>query len=178
MRDRIYRGGHSPPCFTARRGGCVTKKISRSHLSGRRRGGFPFVRDRKTTPSSRSFHDRSATPPCGEARRGMATPVNSVSRSRFSLALSIRSRALDSVSPFDLVSTLDSISPLDSSRPLNSITPLKAAISNTPVPTIGHFPREFIAISRRFTIPCPTTLSNSTTSDWKNCCLTPCGGLK
>src|SRR5262249_52868084 len=40
-------------------------------------GWFSFALDRKTTPSSRSaeasrhFVDRSATPPCGDARRGM-----------------------------------------------------------------------------------------------------------
>ena len=39
---------------------------------------FLFVLNRKTTPSSRSaeasrdFIDRSATPPCGDVRRGIA----------------------------------------------------------------------------------------------------------
>src|SRR5437016_1496200 len=33
---------YSPPCTTARRGGCVIKKIWRSHRSRRSRGGFPF----------------------------------------------------------------------------------------------------------------------------------------
>src|SRR6267143_2566350 len=65
---RMFRSGHSPPCITARRGGCVIKKISRSHRSRRSRGGFPFCIHRKTTPASRSedaarhFIDRSATP--------------------------------------------------------------------------------------------------------------------
>src|SRR6266513_1764300 len=42
-------------------------------------GWFSFGLSRKTTPSSRSeeasryLFDRSATPPCGDARRGMAT---------------------------------------------------------------------------------------------------------
>src|SRR5260370_760629 len=45
---------YSPPCVTARRGGCVINKTSRSHRSRRSRGGFPFVFDRKTTPASRS----------------------------------------------------------------------------------------------------------------------------
>src|SRR5438105_3002555 len=41
---------------------------------------FLFVLNRKTTPASRlseasrRFIDRSATPPCGDARRGMASP--------------------------------------------------------------------------------------------------------
>src|SRR6266446_5011674 len=44
-------------------------------------GWFSFCSDRKTTPSSRSadasryFLDRSATPPCGNARRGVAPTV-------------------------------------------------------------------------------------------------------
>src|SRR5260370_14171340 len=44
---------YSPPCITARRGGCVFNKMSRSHRSRRSRGGFPFVLNRKTTPASR-----------------------------------------------------------------------------------------------------------------------------
>src|SRR6266487_5817497 len=41
-------------------------------------GWFSFCSHRKTTPASRlaeasqSFFDRSATPPCGDARRGIA----------------------------------------------------------------------------------------------------------
>src|SRR6266446_10767946 len=44
-------------------------------------GWFSFWSHRKTTPSSRSadasryFLDRSATPPCGDARRGVAPTV-------------------------------------------------------------------------------------------------------
>ena len=77
--ESIVMRCHSPPCITARRGGCVIKKISRSHRSRRSRGGFLFIH-RKTTPASRSedaarhFIDRSAIPPCGDARRGMAAP--------------------------------------------------------------------------------------------------------
>src|SRR5262249_22403070 len=43
----------------------------------RSRGSFPSVLNRKTTPASRSadaaqhFTGRSATPPCGDARRGI-----------------------------------------------------------------------------------------------------------
>jgi hypothetical protein len=87
LRARIEIGRNSPPCITARRGGGVIKKISRSHRNRRRRGGFPFVLDRKTTPSSRpaeaSRHliDREATPPCGDARRGVAPDFNSFTRS-------------------------------------------------------------------------------------------------
>ena len=40
---RMFQTGHSPPCITARRGGCVIKKISRSDRSGRSRGGFPYA---------------------------------------------------------------------------------------------------------------------------------------
>src|SRR5262249_16800328 len=48
---------------------------------GRRRGGVPCPNDRNTTPSSRKtdaaqyFLDRSATPPRGDARRGI-TPFH------------------------------------------------------------------------------------------------------
>src|SRR5262249_21991764 len=68
------------PLLASRQGGegCVIKKISRSRRSSRSRGGFPFALNRKTTPASRSaevsrhFSYRSATPPCGDARRGVA----------------------------------------------------------------------------------------------------------
>src|SRR5438552_3995739 len=62
------------PLHHRKEGGCAIKKISRSHRSRRSRGGFPFCIHRKTTPASRSedaarhFIDRSATPPCGDAR--------------------------------------------------------------------------------------------------------------
>src|ERR1051326_2812228 len=70
------------------------KKISRSHRSGRNRGGFPFGLTRKTTPASlsaeasRHFVNRSATPPFlrlraaalalrgGDARRGILPSDN------------------------------------------------------------------------------------------------------
>src|SRR5437588_8256809 len=52
--EKIGIKHYSPPCITARRGGCVINKISRSHQSRRSRGGFPFVLNRKTTPASRS----------------------------------------------------------------------------------------------------------------------------
>jgi hypothetical protein len=74
---------YSPPCITARRGGCVIKKISRSHRSGRRRGGFPFVligkppRPRDKRMLRDVFLDRSATPPCDDARRGILLDSNS-----------------------------------------------------------------------------------------------------
>src|SRR5262245_62481935 len=50
---------------------------------GRRRGGVPCPSDRNTTPSSRKadaaqyFLDRSATPPRGDARRGIRHFENS-----------------------------------------------------------------------------------------------------
>src|SRR5262249_2012022 len=71
--QRLY----APPGITARRGGCVIKKIWRSQQNRRSRGGFPFVLNRKTTPASRSadaaqhFTGRSASPPCSDARRGI-----------------------------------------------------------------------------------------------------------
>src|SRR6478735_4989241 len=55
----------------------------RSHISSRRRGGVHCRFDRKTTPSSRKadasryFLDRAATPPCGDARRGICLTDNS-----------------------------------------------------------------------------------------------------
>src|SRR5206468_3886051 len=57
------------------------QKMLRSLLSGRSRGGFPFVFNRKTTPASRSaeasrhLFNRSATPPCSDARRGICQPT-------------------------------------------------------------------------------------------------------
>ena len=74
--NKLELGRYSPPCIAAR-GGCVIKKISRSLRSRRSRGGFHFGFNRKTTPASlsaealRYFLDRSATPPCGDARRGL-----------------------------------------------------------------------------------------------------------
>src|SRR5437899_4783494 len=41
--DKIGISRYSPPCTTARRGGCVINKISRSHRSRRSRGGFPSI---------------------------------------------------------------------------------------------------------------------------------------
>ena len=57
--------------------GCVIKKMSRSHRSRRSRGGFPFVsvgkppRPRDQRMLRDIFIGRSATPPCGDARRGI-----------------------------------------------------------------------------------------------------------
>ena len=53
------------------------RKISRSHKADAAGVVFLFVFIRKTTPASRSvdasrcFLNRSATPPCGDARRGL-----------------------------------------------------------------------------------------------------------
>src|SRR6476646_7225656 len=64
--------------IAARRGGRAIKKISRSISLSRGRGGFPIESTMNTTPSARatvaSQHllDRAATPPRGDARRGIA----------------------------------------------------------------------------------------------------------
>ena len=47
--DTRFRRANSPPCITARRGGCVTNQMVRSHRKRRSRGGFP----------SRSFHSEN-----------------------------------------------------------------------------------------------------------------------
>src|SRR5437899_12103885 len=47
--DTRFRRANSPPCITARRGGCVTNQMARSHRKRRSRGGFP----------SRSFHSEN-----------------------------------------------------------------------------------------------------------------------
>src|SRR4030095_6560298 len=61
-------------------GGCVIKKISRSHRIGRSRGGLPLVFILFSSENHPGFAisggfaiflDRSATPPCGDARRGL-----------------------------------------------------------------------------------------------------------
>src|SRR5215831_1191029 len=83
FRGVILKTANSPPRITARRGGGVIKKIVRSLLYERRRGGVPCPIDRNTTPSSRKadaaqyFLDRSATPPRGDARRGIRHFENS-----------------------------------------------------------------------------------------------------
>src|SRR4029077_6372756 len=70
--------GNSPPCITARRGGWVNKEILRSHRNRRGRGGFPLRSQSENHPvlalaeASRLLFCRSATPPCGDARRGIA----------------------------------------------------------------------------------------------------------
>ena len=80
----------SPPCITAaerkrgsaqpqkRRGGCASQKISRSVRRSRSRGGFPIEDEAENHPGCVSFGgfatfiDDAATPPCGDARRGMS----------------------------------------------------------------------------------------------------------
>src|ERR1700756_5702971 len=72
-------GEGSPPCITARRGGCVIN-IDREATKADADGVVFRSCGRKTTPSSlskvasRHFIDRSATPPCGDARRGAICP--------------------------------------------------------------------------------------------------------
>ena len=74
----------TPPCGDARRGACVIKKILRSHRLRRRRGGFPLLYESENHPGLAIsggfalFLDRSATPPCGDARRGLCLiPIRS-----------------------------------------------------------------------------------------------------
>src|SRR5262245_59577613 len=82
VRCVILTRSNSPPRITARRGGGVTKEMARSLLIGGRQGGVPCPIDRNTTPSSRKptlrayFLDRSATPPRGNARRGIRLVEN------------------------------------------------------------------------------------------------------
>src|ERR1051326_5716424 len=73
-----WNRAYSPPCITARRGGLRHQKKFRVASEADAAGVvFLFLLNRKTTPSSRSteaslyFIDRSATAPCGGARRGM-----------------------------------------------------------------------------------------------------------
>src|SRR5215813_2569920 len=75
--SRSFGLAYSPPCITARRGGRAINKMSRS-LCDREAGVvFRLRTKRKTTPSasvlvaSRHFINDAATPPCGDARRGM-----------------------------------------------------------------------------------------------------------
>src|SRR5689334_5623293 len=74
----------SPPCITARRGGCVIKKFREATKADAAGVVFLFVFIRKTTPASPSvdasqcFLNRSATPPCGDARRGRFAPFQFV----------------------------------------------------------------------------------------------------
>src|SRR6266581_6820112 len=90
-------GGDSPPCITARRGGrAIKKNIAKPPLIAAKRkrvsaqpqemtGWFSDENKRKTTPSasasvaSRHFLDDASTPPCGDARRGVA-PFQFVAR--------------------------------------------------------------------------------------------------
>src|SRR5438093_9828542 len=67
------------PLLASPQGGvaCVIKKISRSHDADAAGVVFLFLLIRKTTPASlsadasRHFIDCSASPPCGDARRGI-----------------------------------------------------------------------------------------------------------
>src|SRR5215510_8980565 len=86
---RVAGERYSTPCITAKEGGCVIKKISRSHRSRRSRGGFPLVsigkppRPRDQRMLRDIFIDRAATPPCRDARRGIALTARSSSKGGF-----------------------------------------------------------------------------------------------
>src|SRR5262249_34537435 len=78
LRSRVY----SPPCITARRGGCVSRKYCEAAETDAAGVVFLCVLNRKTTPASLTFGccaaflNRSATPPCGDARRGITLNCN------------------------------------------------------------------------------------------------------
>src|SRR5262249_4335914 len=89
LRGVIFKRANSPPRITARRGGGVPKKTARSRLIDAAGGVFlvpsigtpprPFLRLRagafalrgEKRMLARYFLDRSATPPRGDARRGV-----------------------------------------------------------------------------------------------------------
>src|SRR5204863_4402601 len=79
--EKIGIKRYSPPCITARRGGRAIQKISRSIRLSRGRGGFPMnpkgkpPRLRLLRWLRQIFFDDAATPPCGDARRGI-TPYH------------------------------------------------------------------------------------------------------
>ena len=68
------------PLHHRKRGGCVIKKFREATKADAAGVVFLYVFIRKTTPASRSvdasryFLNRSATPPCGDARRGLFAP--------------------------------------------------------------------------------------------------------
>src|ERR1051326_771913 len=69
--------GKFPSLHKARRGGCVLNKMSRSHRKDAAGVVFLFSSQSENHPglaaadTSRHFIDRSATPPCVDARRGI-----------------------------------------------------------------------------------------------------------
>ncbi len=68
---------HSPPCITARRGGRAINKCCKASDGCEAGVVFRLRTKRKTTQpasvsvASRNFINDAATPPCGDARRGM-----------------------------------------------------------------------------------------------------------
>ena len=77
--ERIEIKRHSPPCITAPR----DQRNIAKHPPIARPGWFSDENNRKTTPAAsasvaaRNFVDDAATPPCGDARRGIALYCNS-----------------------------------------------------------------------------------------------------
>jgi hypothetical protein len=79
MKLRMNRNRAKFPSLHHRKEGWLRHQENFAKPPKRRsRGGFPFVRNRKTTPSALSvdasqyYLTRAATPPCGDARRGIS----------------------------------------------------------------------------------------------------------
>src|SRR6188474_974723 len=74
--------GYSPLLASPQGGVAERLRKCREASASRGRGGFPIRTIRKTTPAasasvaSRNFFDDAATPPCGDARRGLALDSN------------------------------------------------------------------------------------------------------
>src|SRR6185295_1675377 len=74
--------GHSPPCITARRGGCVIKKNVAQQPKRTQPGWFSLCIHRKTTPASRSAELRDifliARPPLLAVMQGGEWPARNM----------------------------------------------------------------------------------------------------
>src|SRR3989442_3273156 len=78
----MFQAGHSPPCTTARRGGCVIKKNVAQQPKRTQPGWFSFCIHRKTTPASRSAELRDifliARPPLLAVVQGGEWPARNM----------------------------------------------------------------------------------------------------